>query len=334
MFKSLDTKIFFDEAKKLGLKVRSIFPKNSVYSNQNFFEITYKKHKEYIIGQTSSKLSLVSSRLSENKYFANLFLKRAGISVPMCHAFDINEIKGVKKIIKQIKFPVVIKQMAGTHGDLVFVKLNTYKEVFDSIELIKKSGKNKFLIEKYFEGKEYRLLATPKKFLAATHRIPANVVGDGKRTIEKLIRIKNQDPNRGSHADSALIDIEIDAKMKKYLKEQKLTVKSVPKKDQQVFLRKTSNLSSGGDSIDYTAKIHPSVKKIAIKAIKTIGLPHGAVDFISTDITKPQTKRTYRIIETNYSPMTSMHHFPYKGKSRNVTKEILLDLFSELKKKN
>ena len=51
------------------------------------------------------------------------------------------------------------------------------------------------------------------------------------------------------------------------------------------------------------------------------------------DISKKPTKNSYIIIEINASPGIFMHHSPYKGRPRNVAKEIIDILFPETKGK-
>lgn len=332
-FKVIDTQILFDTAKRLGANPKKVLPLDSEYEGYSLFEMNYKGHKEYMTLQCSGNMNFFASHASSNKFIAHTFFKKAGISRPKARAFDTDDEINIKQFIKKIGFPVVIKPNIGTCGFKVFVNIKTMKEAMYAIREIQKTKKQRLIIEEFFEGEEYRLFATPKKFLGAIHRIPANVVGDGKKSIKKLIEQKNKDPRRGDGHGFALLKIKMNKETRRILREQGLTLGSVPKQGKQIFLRKTSNLSTGGDSIDYTDKIHPSVKKIAKQAIKAFpSMPYGAVDFLTKDVTRKQTKKSYRVIEVNFCPMLSMHHYPYKGKSRDVASEIILDLYPELRK--
>ena len=123
----------------------------------------------------------------------------------------------------------------------------------------------------------------------------------------------------------------VDDEMKSFLGEQKRTVDIVPDKDEHVFLRATSNLSQGGDSIDYTDKVHHSVLELSLRAIQAIpGLEFAGIDFMSTDITAPQAPDTYRIIEVNSSPGFAMHDVPYEGVSRYAARSFLELLFPDI----
>ncbi|MBT6034227.1 MAG: hypothetical protein HOH01_01410 [Candidatus Jacksonbacteria bacterium] len=94
-----------------------------------------------------------------------------------------------------------------------------------------------------------------------------------------------------------------------------------------------SDMDLGGDTIDITASIHPSVKKVALQVMKSIpGLSLAGIDYMSQDIFSNQTPARYRIIEVNTSPSLDWNEFPLVGKRRNVSYEVLKIMFPELKK--
>jgi len=136
------------------------------------------------------------------------------------------------------------------------------------------------------------------------------------------------DPRRGVGHEKTLVQIKIDDDIIKKLSEQSLTLKSIPATDQRILLRSNSNISTGGDSIDYTDRVHPKVLELATKVIRAIpGLPYAGFDFLTPDITKDPYEIGYTIIEINDSPMISMHHEPYMGEKRNVSAKIIDMLF-------
>ena len=105
--------------------------------------------------------------------------------------------------------------------------------------------------------------------------------------------------------------------------------------EEKIYLRNESSVSTGGDSIDVTDLVHPDLKKIAIKAVRAIpGLAYAGVDLMTNkDISKKPTKNSYIVLEINSSPGIDIHHFPFKGKSRDVAKGIIDILFPETKGK-
>ncbi len=114
-------------------------------------------------------------------------------------------------------------------------------------------------------------------------RVPANVVGDGVRTVEELVAEKNLDPLRGTNHRAPLELIQLGELEQLMLKEQGLTVSSVPAKDKIVYLRENSNISTGGDSIDVTDEFSEEYKQIAVSAVEALGAKISGIDLIIPD---------------------------------------------------
>ncbi|MCK4892019.1 MAG: hypothetical protein KAS78_05105 [Candidatus Pacebacteria bacterium] len=329
--KVIGSKILARELVKRGIKVVHI---NNYQEEMAFLELSYKNHFEYMVGGKNSKISALASYAVENKALTKSILSRAGISVARGMLFNKSSIKKIYSFIDKIKYPVVVKQFDGAFGNLVFVGIKNKKDLNEKIGEIFK--KNKYvLVEKEFKGKEFRFIASRNKVFAVTNRDPANVIGDGIHNIKELVKIKNSDPNRGEKNEKPLTKIKIDRITKQNLAEQKIGLNYIPSKEKKIYLRKESNISTGGDSIDVTDQVHPEFKKIAIKAVKAIhGLAYAGVDLMTNkDISKKPTKNSYIIVELNSSPGIHPQHFPYQGKPKNVAKEIIDILFPETKGK-
>ena len=332
--KAISSIILAEEALKRGIKVDHI---NYYQEKMAFLELSYGKHFEYLLGGKSSKTSAPASYAVENKDLSKSLLHRANISVAEGKLFHKSEINEANQFIKKIGYPIVVKKNDGSRGNLVFIGIKNQKDYNLAIKKILKKN-NYVLIEKEFNGIEFRFVASRDKVFAVTNREPANVIGDGIYNIKELIKVKNSDLKRGEDYRSPLVKIKIDKTIKQNLFEQGININYIPNKGEKIYLRKedsSSTISMGGDSIDVTDQVHPDIKKIAIKTIKAIpGLAYAGVDFMTNqDISKKPTKNSYIIIEINSSPGIFMHYSPYQGKSRNVAKEIIDILFPETKGK-
>ena len=93
----------------------------------------------------------------------------------------------------------------------------------------------------------------------------------------------------------------------------------MPKEGEEVYLRTTANLSTGGTAIDVTDTIHPDNREMAIRAIKAIGLDIGGVDFLTFDITESYRDTGGGICEVNAGPGFRMHVAPSEGTPRDVS---------------
>ncbi|MBL7340085.1 cyanophycin synthetase, partial [Escherichia coli] len=83
------------------------------------------------------------------------------------------------------------------------------------------------------------------------------VLGDGKSTIQELIDRVNQDPRRGEGHEKVLTKIRPDKHTMAILKARDLTLKSVLAEGEELFLKSTANISTGGTATDVTDLVHP-----------------------------------------------------------------------------
>ena len=108
-----------------------------------------------------------------------------------------------------IGYPVVVKPVDGNHGRGVSVNLSTDEDVAEAFEIAIDEGSG-VMVESMILGDDHRLLVIDGKLVAAAHRVPGHVVGDGERTVAELVAIVNQDPRRGAGHENMLTRIELD----------------------------------------------------------------------------------------------------------------------------
>lgn len=295
-----------------------------ILDTQNNLIAVKHNNKEYIIheGTISDANTLIAYWISNDKWMTKQFLKRKGIS----HAKGVLlHSQSKAKMITDLNFPLVVKPMDTDHGIAVSTNLGTQEEVNTAVENAFRHSK-KVIVEEYHPGQEYRFLVIDEQVRAIAFREPANITGNGEDTIDSLIKAKNQ--NRGDDYTHPLLKINTDEEVLRHLEKQHLSLQSVPKNGQKIFLRKNSNLSTGGDSIDVTDDLPDFYKKVATEAARSAGLKIAGIDII---IKNPQTApspQNYIVVELNAPAMLSMHDFPYIGKNRQVEKYVLDAIFS------
>ena len=294
----------------------------------------YQNHEELIYDRDSSIMPYQLSVLAGNKMLAKELMMNHGISVPIGEEFKANEKKYIIEAFQVLNCPVVIKPVFGSHGYDVYMNLQTEEEINNSLKkIINHRGENtKILIEEYFPAKEYRVFVTKNRDYAVLHRDPAHVIGDGKHTIEELIEIENE--YRMNPRKNALCKILLDEEVYKYLSTRNITINSIPRENEKVYLRENSNVAMGGICEDYTDLVDSSVIDIGMQVLNAFpGLPYAGIDYMTNSINKPQNPDSYRIIEINTIPGIDMHFRPAYGKSRNIAKYMVDLIFPETKEK-
>ncbi len=298
--------------------MRRKLPLEIIDADNNLISVNYKD-KEFIIleGTISDANSLIAYWISDDKWMTKQFLQRNGIN----HAGGILLQRGYPpEKLNELKFPAVVKPVNTDHGIAVSTNLQTPEELISAIEnAFRYSGK--VIVEEYFPGREYRFLVIDYKVRAIAFREPANVTGDGESTIRQLIKKKNE--GRGTDYRYPLLKIIIDDEVKRHLKAASLSEDSVLIKGEKIFLRKNSNLSTGGDSIDMTDEMPDFYKEIAVSAAKSAGLKIAGVDIIIKDTRIAPSSDNYIVVELNAPAMLSMHDFPYIGKNRHAERYVL-----------
>lgn len=318
-------------AQELGVNFTEI-PESRVMA------LEYKGTTRYLHMLIPSITSELAYHLCHDKVATRSFLLQAGINIPRgYHLVKTDEPTYWDEVFDALQKPVVVKPTTGQQGSSIFMGINELERYHQAItQCFEFEGpvnhKARILVEETFVGTEYRVLATKDKVVGIINRQPANVVGDGQSTIQQLIDQKNADPRRSDNPHDALTKIKVDSHVQEYLTFQGLTLESVPAANQQIFLRRNSNISTGGDSIDVTDLAHPSVREICLKVMQALpGLYIAGIDFMTKDITQSQTSESYVVIEVNSSPGIIIHEQPYSGKPRAAAKEFIYILFPELR---
>lgn len=317
-------KIFIYEMLKRGINVEIIDAEREI------IKTSYNGHDELICDRDSSIMPYNVSILAGDKGFTKRNLMANGISVPIGETFVAKDIEYIKKAFNVLNCPVVIKPVFGSHGFDVYTDLKTEQDVINAVNNIisHRGDLTKIIIEEYFEAQEFRVFVTKNGDYAVLLRDPAHIFGDGINTIEYLIKKENYD--RMNPRTNALCEILVDDELIKYLSKKGLSLQSVPKNGEKVYLRPNSNVAMGGICEDYTDRVHPSVIQIGLNVLKAFpGLPYVGIDFMTNSITEMQNDNSYRIIEINTVPGVHMHFRPALGKSQNIAKYIVDMIYPE-----
>jgi len=306
------TQIIIAEVQRRKLPFEIIDAKNNLISVMH-------NSKEYIIheGTISDANSLISYWISNDKWMTRQFLQRKGIYHAKGILLDKNYRAG---ILDSVRLPAVVKPVNTDHGIAVSTNIKNRSELLSAIKNAFEFA-DKVIVEEFFHGKEYRFLVIDYVVRAISWREPANITGDGKLTIKQLIDKKNE--GRGNDYRHPLLRINIDEEVVRHLNAISLSLKSILNKGEKVYLRKNSNLSTGGDSIDVTDNVPGFYKDIAVHAARSAGLKIAGIDIIIQDLKTPPSSENYIVVELNAPAMLSMHNYPYIGKNRHVEKYVL-----------
>jgi len=313
------TRALFEEAKRKGIPVTCI-------DNSSILKLGNGKYTRYLEASLTDSSGCIDVDMAGNKQLTKEILSREGIPVPAGNiAYTERAVLAAAKIIG---YPVVVKPFDLNQGKGVFANITDEEELIKAFNTATTYSRA-VLVEKHIEGADYRLLVVGDRMVAASERIPPEIVGDGVHTIRELVEIENRNPLRGYDHEMPLTKIKLDAMSLQVLKKAGYDESSILRKGVRVPLRYNGNLSTGGTARDCTEEVHPENAQLAVRAAKALGLDVAGVDITCADISEPLTYDNGAVIEVNAAPGLRMHLHPTFGKPRNVAKDIIEHMFPE-----
>ncbi|MCF4966755.1 cyanophycin synthetase [Nostoc sp. CMAA1605] len=288
-------------------------------------QLGYGVNQKRMQATMTQKTGILGVELACDKEATKRILAASGVPVP--RGTVINFLDDLEEAIEYVGgYPIVIKPLDGNHGRGITIDIRNWEEAEAAYEAARQVSRS-IIVERYYVGRDHRVLVVNGKVVAVAERVPAHVVGDGRTTIAELIEETNKDPNRGEGHDKVLTKIELDRTSYQLLERQGYTLNSVLSKGAICYLRATANLSTGGIAVDRTDEIHPENIWLAQRVVKIIGLDIAGLDIVTTDISRPLRELDGVIVEVNAAPGFRMHVAPSQGIPRNVAGAVMDMLF-------
>ncbi|NEE04095.1 CapA family protein [Phytoactinopolyspora halotolerans] len=259
-------------------------------------------------------------RICKRKDIAGAVLRQHGYSVPRGMSFASSDLRGAQlyfeAMVNDAHAGMCVKPANGNKGKKIFLGIDNRKD-FDAAFGSVAEEYDTVLVEEAVSGEVLRFLYIGGDVVAVRRAIPANVIGDGRSTIEQLVEAKNADlRSRGAdrHTRLRLGTDELD-----FLRRRSMAADSVPGRGERVFLSSLSNRHAAAEIIDCTDDVDPSYRTIVENATRCI--PDIAVcgaDLMIGDYTAPAAPGNHYFIELNTTPGMRGHHAPNEGTPRDV----------------
>jgi cyanophycin synthetase len=299
--------------------------------DEGLMQYGYGRKQVRGVATTFDSDSHVDSDFTTRKDDCKAFLHTLGFPVPKGDIVASRD--EALDVAKNIGYPVAVKPVEGHKGIGVTADVQDAEELKSafnrSVKAIPENQPTRVIVEKSISGADFRLLCVNGRFVAATERRPASVVGDGRSTIGELIKRENRSPARMDSPTSALSKIKLDEAMEMYLEEQGLSLDSEIEAGRTVYLRKVANLSSGGVSIDATPTVHPDNIILAQDIAQHFRLTCLGIDVIAPSLAQSWKSGNFAILEINSAPGIFMHLNPAVGESFDVPARILETFFDQ-----
>jgi cyanophycin synthetase len=289
-------------------------------NKNSLVQLGYGVNQRRIRATVASTTGSIAVDIACNKEETKNLLEAAEIPVPRGRIVYTDE--GLKEAIDKIGYPAVTKPIDGNHGKGATTDLRTWEDCLKGFEAAKKYSRG-VIVEKFITGLDHRVLVINYKFVAAAIRKPASVSGDGKHSIQELIDITNKDPRRGYGHEKTLTRIKVDEFTLDILEKKQLTLENILPAGEELWLKPTANLSTGGTATDITDYVHPDNIFMCERIARIIGLDICGIDIMAPSLSEPIQNNGGAILEVNAAPGFRMHIDPAEGLPRNVAEPVI-----------
>ena len=284
-------KIIVKEARRRGIHVEITDPEGG------FYRLTYGGRSIHCRESLCELTSAVAMSICDDKSVTRRFVAEAGVRAPdQIHADEPAD--AVAAFLGK-HGSVVVKPARGEQGRGIAVGVATQEDLDAAVERAR-AHCDTVLLEEQVEGDDLRLVVINFRLVAAALRRPARVVGDGQRSVRDLIELQSR---RRAAATGGESRIPLDAETERAVMNAGHTFASVPAEGEELQVRKTANLHTGGTIHDVTDIVHPTLVDAAIKAARAIDIPVVGIDLMVASPRKPD----YAFIEANERPGLANH---------------------------
>ncbi len=249
----------------------------------------------------------------DDKWQLKNFLRKNNVPVP--YGRSVSSTNGALQTVGKGRAPFIIKPRLGSRGRHTTTHIYNESQLRNGFGIAQKLC-HFVIVEEQLFGSVYRGTYVGGEVVGILRGDPPRITGDGKHTIEELIRIKNSKKHR------QVKDVIVSPLLVEFLQRQKLSLQTVLKKERVIDVSEKIGISYGGFAAEELPKTHPRILEYIKKAGDALKVPIVGFDFIIGDITKDPDTQRWGIIEANTLPFIDLHHDPIEGKPINVAAKI------------
>lgn len=256
----------------------------------------------------------VTLEVALDKLIVHKILRSHGLPTPDHVEFTLDSLKKAYQFL--ILHPrCVVKPADGTDGGGgVTTGIET------RLHLMKAAARaagysSKLLVEEQIQGDVVRLLYLDGQLLDAVRRSSPTVFGDGKSRISQLVFSLNQKRIEAGYTLSQ-VTIKYDMDMERTLRQQGLSWRSVPARDQRVTLKTVINDNMADENESVVEQLSGSIINAGRQATELVGAKLAGVDVVTPAIEKGLEEAGGKILEVNTTPGFHYHYYKRGGPCR------------------
>lgn len=224
---------------------------------------------------------------------------------------------------------IVLKATDQTHAVVAF-RIMPERQLFEQVVRQLFEQTKSVMAEELIVGASYRFLVIGGQVQAIVERIPANIVGDGRSTVQTLLDRKNARALRGPAFKYPQSQLTLGTIERYRLASYQLDLDTVVSRGTQILLREDATFGNGADVLDATDDMHPSYVQAVEKLVAELNLQVAGVDVMIPNLyaeLTPEHPEMAVYLGIHATPYLYPHLFPMFGDAQPVATTLLATLF-------
>jgi GNAT-family acetyltransferase (TIGR03103 family) len=278
-------RIIADEARRRGITVEVLDP------TWGELRLTHGGRSLVTRESLSELTTAVAMSRCDDKRVTRRVLSSAGLRVPRAHtaSHDEHDEEFLRRTGR-----LVVKPARGEQGAGITIGVQTAEQLRRAIVEAQHHCQD-VLLEEYADGEDLRVVVINHEVVAAAVRRPAAVVGTGRHSVRELVERQSKRRAAATHGESR---IPLDVTTEQIVREAGYAMDDVLPKGQELRVRRTANLHTGGTIHDVTAELHPQIVEATVRAATALDIPVTGLDLLVPDPAGPE----HVFIEANERP--------------------------------
>ena len=283
-------RIVADEARRRGIAVEVLDAEGG------FLALSHGGRRVVTRESLSELTTAVAMSRCDDKRVTRRLLAAEGLRVPRGRTatFDAADHEFLTEVGE-----VVVKPARGEQGRGITVGVRTQQALDDALAIALQHCPE-VLIEELVDGEDLRVIVIDHQVVAAAVRKPAEVVGDGRHTVRRLIEKQSR---RRAAATDGESRIALDDHTRATVADAGHELEDVLPRGEVLRVRRTANLHTGGTIHDVTDELSPRIAEACVAASRVLAIPVVGLDLLVPDVSGDE----YVFIEANERPGLANH---------------------------
>jgi cyanophycin synthetase len=263
------------------------------------YRLGYGCRQQVLNSTATERTPYIGVSLARNKNATAALLRRHGL--PAAEHAPVASADQAVATARQLGYPVVVKPIDRDGGSGVWADVQDDATVRTAFDLARRHSAN-VLVERHVPGTGHRLTVVMGRVVKITAKLPWGVTGDGNRSVQQLAQqqLEVEQETEARHPSP-----ELDDEALGLLKQQGMSLHTVPSNGRFVPLRRRNNAIVGGSSrrID-PDRVHPDNLDLALRASQALMLDVAGIDLIVGDIGLSWMAQPASICDVNAIPQS------------------------------